>query len=65
TNLLIDARTDARGRDYFWLGYRPSLGDPSEGEDLQAVSHRKVSVTPLCLNLTKDPLLDALSDVLA
>ncbi len=64
TNLLIDARTDARGRDYFWLGYRPSLGSPSKGEDLEAVSNRKVSVTPLCLNLTKDPLLDALNDVL-
>ncbi len=64
TNLLIDARTDARGRDYFWLGYRPSLGSPLKGEDLEAVSNRKISVTPLCLNLTKDPLLDALNDVL-
>jgi 5'-nucleotidase len=64
TNLLIDARTDARGRDYYWLGYRPSLGSPSEGEDLQAIEQGKVSVTPLCLNLTKDTLVSALQDAL-
>jgi len=60
TNLLIDARTDARGRDYFWLGYRPSLGEPSVGEDLEAVANKKVSITPLCLNLTKRSLMESL-----
>ncbi len=64
SNLLIDARTDARGRDYFWLGYRPSIGTPGEGTDLFAVNNSQVSVTPLKLNLTDDPLLDDLKNVL-
>ncbi len=64
SNLLIDARTDARGRDYFWLGYRPSVGTPNEGTDLHAVSNRRVSVTPLNLNLTADPLLTNLEKAL-
>lgn len=64
SNLLIDARTDARGRDYFWLGYRPSIGVPSEGTDLHAVNNGQVSVTPLNLNLTADPLLSDLKETL-
>ncbi|MAL80167.1 MAG: 5'/3'-nucleotidase SurE [Sneathiella sp.] len=56
SNLSIDARVDARGRDYFWLGYRPSLGTPQKGSDLWAVANGSVSVTPLSLNLTDIPL---------
>nr|WP_206378262.1 5'/3'-nucleotidase SurE [Sneathiella limimaris] len=65
SNLLIDARVDARGREYFWLGYRPSVGTPGEGDDLHAVARGEVSVTPLNLNLTADPLLDKLKQTLA
>ncbi|MEH6404035.1 MAG: 5'/3'-nucleotidase SurE [Sneathiella sp.] len=61
SNLLIDARTDARGRDYFWLGYRPLVGTPNEGTDLHAVGNNKVSITPLNLNLTAGSLLDGLN----
>lgn len=61
SNLLIDARTDARGRDYFWLGYRPSVGTPNEGTDLHTVGNNMVSVTPLNLNLTASNLLDDLA----
>lgn len=64
SNLLIDARIDARGRDYFWLGYRPSIGTPNEGTDLFAVNNSQVSVTPLKLNLTADTLLDDLKEAL-
>ncbi|MCF8468166.1 MAG: 5'/3'-nucleotidase SurE [Sneathiella sp.] len=53
SNLSIDDRVDARGRDYFWLGYRPSLGTPQEGTDLWAIMDHSVSVTPLKLNLTE------------
>jgi len=64
SNLLIDARIDARGRDYFWLGYRPSIGTPNEGTDLYAVNNSRVSVTPLKLNLTADPLISDLEKAL-
>jgi len=65
SNLLIDARVDARGTDYFWLGYRPSIGEPSEGVDLHAVSTGYISVTPLNLNLTADPLMSDLAKQLS
>ncbi|MEH6477742.1 MAG: 5'/3'-nucleotidase SurE [Sneathiella sp.] len=65
SNLLIDARVDARGHDYFWLGYRPSLGDPQQGDDLFAVSTGMVSVTPLHLNLTANSVMDDLAKQLS
>lgn len=63
SNLTIDDRVDARGRDYFWLGYRPSLGEPTAGTDLHSVINREVSVTPLKLNLTEQQLATRLSKV--
>ncbi len=62
---MIDARVDARGRDYYWLGYRPSLGEPGEGSDLHAVSIGKVAITPLNLNLTDKGLMDDLTAALS
>ncbi|GLQ07469.1 5'/3'-nucleotidase SurE [Sneathiella chinensis] len=64
SNLLIDARVDARGREYYWLGYRPSSGKPFEGSDLHAVENKMVSVTPLKLNLTNESSLDNLAKAL-
>ncbi len=65
SNLLIDARMDARGRDYFWLGYRPSPGTPGVGDDLHAVAAGEVSITPLNLNLTATSLMDSIAESLA
>jgi len=65
SNLLIDARVDARGRDYYWLGYRPSLGEPGEGSDLHAVNNGRVAITPLNLNLTDNSLLEDLGEALS
>lgn len=65
SNLLIDARVDARGRDYYWLGYRPSVGTPNDGTDLHAVVNNLVSVTPLHLNLTETTLTSDLAKALA
>ena len=65
SNLSIDDRVDARGREYFWLGYRPSLGAPPKGTDLWAVGNGLVSVTPLKLNLTKVALADTIKKAFA
>lgn len=47
-----EKRTDRRGFDYWWIGYRGQLSDPPEGTDLHAVYRNFVSVTPLQLDLT-------------
>lgn len=55
--LMLDQRTDARGRDYFWLGFKRHQSRPEAGTDLHAVYNGYVSVTPLHTNLTETGLL--------
>jgi 5'-nucleotidase len=50
--LRIVDRMDARGRPYFWLGFKNQSSEPAEGTDLWALREKKISVTPLSLNLT-------------
>ena len=46
-DLLIDAREDARGVPYYWIGYRRHLGRYAKGTDFDAIANGKISVTPL------------------
>ncbi len=50
--LHFDKRTDLRGRDYYWLGYRAKPVTLTPGTDLHAVRDRRISVTPLHIDLT-------------
>jgi 5'-nucleotidase len=52
SGLRFDRRTDLRGRDYFWLGYRGKAVEPEPGTDLHAIRAKKISVTPLHVDLT-------------
>ncbi len=61
--LLVDERVDARGRGYFWLGFARERGNPPEGTDLAAVFRKRISVTPLHMNLTQVEAMDALRSV--
>jgi 5'-nucleotidase len=58
--LLLDERKDARGNAYYWLGFARERGNPPVGTDLWAVFNKRVSVTPLHMNLTQ---LDAMEAV--
>ena len=58
--MLVDERTDARGRNYYWLGFRRELSNPADGTDLKAVYNRRISVTPLHMNLTQLEAMEAL-----
>ncbi len=51
--LMLDQRTDARGREYFWIGFKRQQSNPPEGTDLHAVYNGHVSITPLHTNLTQ------------
>lgn len=59
--LLVDARVDARGRDYYWLGFSRERGNPPAGTDLAAVFNKRISVTPLHMNLTQVDALESLA----
>ena len=51
--LRVDERQDARGRPYFWIGFKRIFSDPPPGTDLRAMVEGAISVTPLHLNLTE------------
>jgi 5'-nucleotidase len=51
--LRVDERVDARGRTYFWVGFKRIFSDPEMGTDLRAIHEGQISITPLQLNLTE------------
>ncbi len=52
--MRIEQRRDGRGIPYYWLMFQRAGYVPPEGSDLQALARRKVSVTPLKLDLTDE-----------
>ncbi len=64
--LSFDARIDARGVPYYWLGYRPTTdAEPPKGSDIHAVENGRIAVTPLQLDMTHYATRDALRKVLS
>ena len=55
--MVVDERLDNRGEAYFWMTFKRDKGVPPSGTDLAAVFTRKISVTPLHMNLTQGDLL--------
>ena len=54
-------RTDPRGRSYYWIGGDTPVWEPEPETDFLAVEEGRVSVTPLHLLLTDEPLRGRLS----
>jgi 5'-nucleotidase len=57
---VIDRRVDMRDNPYFWIGFRREQFTIKQGTDLGALSVRKISVTPLQLNLTDWKVLQSM-----
>jgi 5'-nucleotidase len=49
---VLDARTDPRGKPYYWIGGEFPIGVLEEGTDYGAIKAGYVSITPLQLDLT-------------
>ncbi len=62
---FAEARTDLRGREYYWIGYNSRPSKPAPGTDLAAAYAGRISVTPLHIDLTHAPTLTDLRDRLA
>ena len=60
---FAEQRTDLRGRDYYWLGYRNEPSQPPEGTDLRAAYEGRISITPLHIDLTHMETVHALKAV--
>jgi 5'-nucleotidase len=50
--LWVDERKDGRGFPYYWLRFGKQLETPVAGTDIHALAAKKISVTPLKLDLT-------------
>jgi 5'-nucleotidase len=61
-NLLrIDPREDGRGKAYYWIAFQRGKQDPANGTDLKALADKRISITPLELDLTHEPTLTRLA----
>ncbi|HEX5257644.1 MAG TPA: 5'/3'-nucleotidase SurE [Sphingomicrobium sp.] len=58
--LRIVQRTDPRGYEYYWFGLGSMVQTPGHSTDLEAMADGYVTVSPLHLDLTHEPSLDAL-----
>jgi 5'-nucleotidase len=58
--LRLVERSDPRGYEYYWFGLGPMVETPSHSTDLEAIADGYVAVSPLHLDLTHEPSLDAL-----
>lgn len=60
--LRIVQRTDPRGYDYYWFGLGPTVQTPGHSTDLEAIVDGYVTISPLHLDLTHEPSLEALQN---
>ena len=51
----IEPRADGRGNPYFWIAFGRGGFAAATGTDREAVARKRISVTPLKLNLTDEP----------
>jgi 5'-nucleotidase len=63
-HMHAEKRTDLRGRDYYWMGFKGARSEPADGTDLRAVFDGRISVTPLHIDLTHGESVRALKSVL-
>jgi 5'-nucleotidase len=59
--LFVEERMDMRQRRYYWFGFEGKPQEPAEGTDIHALWNRRVSVTPLHLQLTDEATLQKLA----
>jgi 5'-nucleotidase len=62
--LRIDARNDGRGNPYYWIAFgRGGIAGAAAGSDLAALNEKRISVTPMRLDLTDEPFMTKLAKI--
>ena len=61
----IDPRTDGRGNPYYWIAFGRKTYEVGKGTDLEAMAQRKISITPLKLDLTDEPTVTRFAQALS
>ncbi len=62
--LNLDERHDPWGNAYYWLAYQRSRSEPQIWTDLWAIANRRISVSPLSVEMTHHPSIAATKAVL-
>jgi 5'-nucleotidase len=63
--LRIEPRHDGRGNPYYWIAYeRAPLPVLSDGSDLAALADNRIAVSPMRLNMTDEPFMSRLAEIL-
>jgi len=55
--MRIEPRRDGRGIPYYWIAFERDVREPAHGTDLYALAKKRISITPLKLDLTDEPSL--------
>jgi 5'-nucleotidase len=63
--LRIEPRHDGRGNPYYWIAFSKRRWTPQNGTDLQAIAAKRISVTPLRIDMTDEPFMTRLAQVFA
>jgi 5'-nucleotidase len=53
--LRVEERADGRAKPYFWIAFARGKMTPAEGTDLYALAEKRISITPIKLDLTDLP----------
>ncbi|MDF2995732.1 MAG: stationary-phase survival protein SurE [Xanthobacteraceae bacterium] len=59
--LRIDERNDGRGNPYYWIAFEKRRFETVNGSDLHALDQGRISVTPLRLDMTDEPMMTRLA----
>ncbi len=62
--LRVDERADGRMKPYFWIAFARGKVIPAEGTDLHALAEKRISITPIKLDLTDLPTATEFARVL-
>jgi 5'-nucleotidase len=57
---VMERRVDLRRNPYYWIGFKRVRSNPHAGTDLRAIYEKRISITPLHLNLTEFKVLQRL-----
>ncbi len=61
--LRVEERFDGRSKPYYWIAFARGKITPGEGTDLQALAEKRISITPINLDLTDNPTVTELARV--
>jgi 5'-nucleotidase len=63
--LRIEPRHDGRGNPYYWIAYeRAAPHAARDGTDLSALADNRIAITPLRLDMTDEPFMTRLAQIL-